>query len=35
MFAFLDVITFEAKAFEGALEQAEQWRDGNIPEKLE
>ena len=35
MFAFLDVITFEAKAFEGALEQAEQWRNGNIPEKLE
>ncbi|WP_234111035.1 hypothetical protein [Chryseobacterium sp. R2A-55] len=35
MFAFLDVISFEAKAFEGALEQAEQWRDGQIPEKLE
>lgn len=35
MFAFLDVISFESKAFEGALEQAEQWRDGNIPEKLE
>ena len=35
MFAFLDVISFESKAFEGALEQAEQWRDGQIPEKLE
>lgn len=35
MFAFLDVISFESKSFEVALEQAEQWRDGNIPEKLE
>jgi len=35
MFAFLDVISFEAKAFEGALGQAEQWRDGKIPEKLD
>ena len=25
----------DKKAFEGALEQAEQWRDGNIHEKLE
>ena len=35
MFAFLDIISFEAKAFEGALDQAEQWRDGQIPEKLD
>lgn len=34
MFAFLDIKSLKAVSFEGALGQAEEWRDGTIPKSL-